>query len=75
MNNIIIRFASKAEAQELSAMHPTSGRSWAQTPNTDYVNSPEECLAVNFSYAIIFGLDRDYYTPQLIKSMLEILKG
>ena len=34
MNNIKIRFASKAEAQELSAMHPTSGRSWAQTPTT-----------------------------------------
>lgn len=43
--------------------------------NTDYVNSPEECLAVNFSYAIIFGLDGGYYTPQLIKSMLEILKN
>jgi len=43
--------------------------------NTDYVNSPEECLAVNFSYAIIFGLDRNYYTPQLIKSMLDALKA
>jgi hypothetical protein len=43
--------------------------------NTDYVNSPEECLAVNFSYAIIFGLDRKYYTPQLIKSMLDALKN
>jgi hypothetical protein len=28
--------------------------------NTDYVNAPEECLAVNFSYAIIFGMNYKY---------------
>jgi hypothetical protein len=42
--------------------------------NTDYVNAPEECLAVNFSYAIIFGMDYEYKTPKLIRSILSALK-
>ena len=42
--------------------------------NTDYVNAPEECLAVNFSYAIIFGMDYEYKTPELIRSILSALK-
>ena len=42
--------------------------------NTNYINSPEECLAVNFSYAVIFGPDCDYDTPQLIKAILDTLK-
>lgn len=42
--------------------------------NTNYVNAPEECLAVNFSYAIIFGMDYEYKTPELIRSILSALK-
>ena len=42
--------------------------------NTTYINAPEECLAVNFSYAIVYGLDEDYKSPQLIRSILSALK-
>lgn len=42
--------------------------------NTTYINAPEECLAVNFSYAIVYGPDMEYETPQLIKSILLALK-
>jgi hypothetical protein len=42
--------------------------------NTTYVNAPEECLAVNFSYAIVYGPNQDYRSPQLINSILSTLK-
>lgn len=42
--------------------------------NTNYVTAPEECLAVNFSYAIVYGPDQDYKSPQLIKAILNALK-
>ena len=42
--------------------------------NTSYVAAPEECLADNFSYAIVYGLDGDYESPQLIEAILEALK-
>ena len=42
--------------------------------NTTYINAPEECLAVNFSYAIVYGPDEDYKSPQLIRSILSALK-
>ena len=42
--------------------------------NTKYINAPEECLAVNFSYAIVYGPDEDYESPQLIRSILSALK-
>ena len=42
--------------------------------NTKYINAPEECLAVNFSYAIVYGPDMEYDTPQLIRSILSALK-
>ena len=42
--------------------------------NTTYVSAPEECLAVNFSYAIVYGPDQDYRSPQLIRSILSALK-
>lgn len=42
--------------------------------NTDYVNAPEECLAVNFSYAIIFGMNYKYETPELIRSIISTIK-
>ena len=41
--------------------------------NTDYVAAPEECLAVNFSYAVVLGPHRDYKSPQLIKAILNAL--
>ena len=41
--------------------------------NTDYINAAEECLAVNFSYAIVNGPDMLYDTPQLIESILKTL--
>lgn len=43
--------------------------------NTDYVTAPEECLAVNFSYAIVFGKKRNYKSPQLIEGILDTLKN
>ena len=42
--------------------------------NTTYVCAPEECLAVNFSYAIVYGPDQNYRSPQLIRSILSALK-
>ena len=42
--------------------------------NTTYINAPEECLAVNFSYAIVYGPDEDYKSPQLIRSILSALQ-
>lgn len=41
--------------------------------NTDYVNAPEECLAVNFSDAILFGLQKKYKSPQLIEAIHDTL--
>ena len=41
--------------------------------NTDYINAAEECLAVNFSYAIVNGANMLYETPQLIESILNTL--
>lgn len=43
--------------------------------NTDYVAAPEECLAVNFSYAVVLGTHRDYKSPQLIKAILDALNS
>ena len=42
--------------------------------NTNYVGAPEECLADNFSYAIVYGLDGDYESPLLIEAILDALK-
>lgn len=41
--------------------------------NTDYIDAAEECLAVNFSMAIVDGPDSIYETPQLIKSILNAM--
>ena len=42
--------------------------------NTDYVIAPEECLADNFSYTIVYGFDgMDYQTPQLITNIYNLL--
>ena len=43
--------------------------------NTNYVTAPEECLAVNFSDAILYGLQKKYKSPQLIEAILDALKN
>lgn len=41
--------------------------------NTEYVYAAEECLAVNFSKAIVDGPDSLYETPELINSILNAM--
>ena len=43
--------------------------------NTRYVFAPEECMADNFAYAIVYGLTgKDYKTPQLIQNIISTLQ-
>ena len=46
--------------------------------NTGYVIDPEECMADNFSYAIVYGKDgiegNPYPTPEIIEKILDYLK-
>lgn len=43
--------------------------------NTDYVFSPEECMADNFACAVVYGLDgKTYKTPQLVSNVIDLLK-
>jgi hypothetical protein len=43
--------------------------------NTDYVFAPEECLADNFAFAVVYGIDgREYKTPRLISDITALLK-
>ena len=43
--------------------------------NTEYVFAPEECLADNFSFAVVYGAEGyKYETPQLIANMIASLK-
>ena len=44
--------------------------------NTDYVIAPEECMADNFSYTVVYGLDgMDYQTPELIANIFKTLSN
>ena len=43
--------------------------------NTEYVTAPEECLADNFSYAVVLGPERDYNSPWLIEAIYDALKN
>lgn len=44
--------------------------------NTDYVIDPEETLADNFSFAVIYGLDgKEYETPEIIQAIDKRLKA
>ncbi len=44
--------------------------------NTDYVIAPEECLADNFGFTVVYGLDgKDYQTPELITSIYNALRN
>ena len=46
--------------------------------NTEYVVDPEECMADNFSYAVIYGIDgskgQGYASPEIIKGIIYNLK-
>ncbi len=39
--------------------------------NTGYVIDPEECMADNFSYAMTYGMDKDYANPEIIEAIIE----
>ena len=47
--------------------------------NTGYVIDPEECMADNFSYALMYGADgedgKGYKTPEIIEGILNYLTG
>ena len=42
--------------------------------NTDYVDAPEECMATNFSFAVVDGTQKDYESPWLIEKIITLLK-
>lgn len=43
--------------------------------NTEYVISPEECLADNFKYAVLYGIDvHGYDDPEIIEDILDVLE-
>jgi len=43
--------------------------------NTDYVIDPEETLADNFAYTIVYGLDgKDYPSPEIIRAIDALLR-
>lgn len=42
--------------------------------NTDYVDAPEECMADNFAFAVVDGLNgRHYESPWLIEKIIALL--
>lgn len=41
--------------------------------NTGYVIDPEECMADNFSYALTYGLEEDYESPEIIEAIIDYL--
>ena len=46
--------------------------------NTDYTIDPEECMADNFAYAIVYGLNgqdgKGYNSPEIIEGIIDYLK-
>ena len=43
--------------------------------NTDYVTDPEECMANNFCFALVYGLNgKEYPDPEIIEQILDYLK-
>ena len=74
-----------------TALIPIDGRDMYYTPeqaenfnevfgtNTRYVIDPEECLADNFSYAMLYGKEgpggSGYHNPEIIEGILEILQS
>ena len=75
----------------VTALVPTDGTDIFYTPdqadnfdevfgkNTEYVIDPEECMADNFAYAMLFGPDGPegdgYPNPEIIGGILLIVKG
>ena len=73
-----------------TALIPIDGRDTYYTPaqtsnfyeifgeNTGYVVDPEECMADNFAYAIVYGIEgRDnqgYPNPEIIQAVIDYLK-
>ena len=73
-----------------TALIPIDGRDTYYTPaqtsnfyevfgeNTGYVVDPEECMADNFAYAIVYGIEgRDnqgYPSPEIIQAVIDYLK-
>lgn len=45
--------------------------------NTKYIADPEECLADNFGYALVYGLDgtMKYKKPEIIREMIDLLSS
>ena len=44
--------------------------------NTDYAIDPEECLAENFSCALIYGIEgRDWPNPEIMEAVLDCLRA
>lgn len=43
--------------------------------NTDYVIDPEETLADNFAFTVIYGFEPKYKTPEIIEAIDAYLKG
>ena len=57
------------EADEAENFYEVFGR------NTGYVIDPEEALADNFSYALIYGLDgKEYENPEIIEKIIALLR-
>lgn len=46
--------------------------------NTDYVNDPEECMADNFKYAMMYGMEgkngQGYPNPEIVQGVIDYLK-
>ena len=73
-----------------TALIPIDGRDIYYTPaqasnfdevfgtNTGYVNDPEECMADNFAYALVYGIEgRDkqgYPNPEIIQGIIDYLQ-
>lgn len=41
--------------------------------NTDYVIAAEECMADNFSYAVVPLAEMEYYSPEILQAVLDVL--
>ena len=74
----------------VTALVPTDGRDMYYTiddtsdffdilgKNTGYVIDPEECMAMNFEYAVVYGSNdpkHPYETPEILDSILEVRRN
>ncbi|MBQ9604259.1 MAG: hypothetical protein IJR45_02485, partial [Firmicutes bacterium] len=55
-------------AEDISDFYEVLGK------NTDYVIAAEECMADNFSFAVIEGMDGDHNDPRIIEYIIQVLK-